>query len=231
MHRGFCSSDGEVVHHFNRCGQHSRRNDIAHRRARFVCGGESGQQRLNALGPLHDAQNDFGGNAQSALGAHENSGEVITGGIERFPAEMHERTIGKNHFQAHHMRCRKAVLQAMRPAGIFGDVSTDAADRLRGRIGSVEIFLLRDAPGDVQIDDPGFDNHASIREINFKDTIHPRQADDDTVFNGERPAAQACARSARNERDSFTVANSNDCLNLFRGIWQQDRAWHDTEIG
>jgi len=50
------------------------------------------------------------------------------------------------------MRCRKAVLQAMRAAGIFRDVSADAADRLRRRIGRVEIFLRRDATGDVEIE-------------------------------------------------------------------------------
>ena len=87
------------------------------------------------------------------------------------------------------MRCRKAVLQAMRAAGIFRDVSADAADRLRRRIGRVEIFLRRDASGNVEIDDPRFDDHACVREIDFEDTIHSRQANDNPVFNGERAAA------------------------------------------
>ena len=109
--------------------------------------------------------------------------------IECFSAEMDERAIGKDDFQAEDMRCGKAVLQAMCAAGIFRDVSANAADRLRGRIGGVEIISRRNASGDVKIDDPRFDDHAGVREIDFQDTIHSRQADDDPVFNRKRTAA------------------------------------------
>ena len=111
--RCFRGLDGQVVHHFDGGRKHAGGDDVAHRRARFVCGGKSGEQRPNALGPLHEAQNDFGGNAQSAFGTHENSGEVIAGSIECLSAEMDERAIGKDDFQAEDMRCGKAVLQAM----------------------------------------------------------------------------------------------------------------------
>ncbi len=228
--RGFRSLDREVVHHFDGRGKHACSDDIAHGSARFVCRRESGQQRSNALGLLYDAQNDFGGNAQSAFRSHENSSEVIAGSVECFSAEMNQRSIWQYNFQPQHVRCRKTVFQAMRPAGIFRDVSADAADRLRRRIGRVEIFLRRDASGDVEIDHPGFDDHASIWKINLEDAIHSREADHNPVFNGECAAAQARAGAARNERDSFAVTDSNDPLNFFRGIWQQDRARHDAKI-
>ena len=85
---GFRGLDREVVHHFDGRRQHSRGDDTAHRRACFVCGGKSGEQRSNALGPLHNAQNDFGGNAESAFGSHENSSKIVAGRVECFSAEM-----------------------------------------------------------------------------------------------------------------------------------------------
>jgi len=79
---------------------------------------------------------------------------------------------------------------------------------------------------------PGSTTTRAFWKINLEDAIHSRQADDDSVFNGQRAAAQACPpEAARNEGDSFTVTDSNNRLNLFRGIWQQDRARHDAEIG
>src|SRR5260370_41636418 len=128
------------------------------------------------------------------------------------------------------MRRRKSVLQAMRSTRIFRHVSADAADRLRGRIRSVKILLRRDASGDVEIDDPRFDDHAGVWKINLKDAIHPRQANDNPVFNRQGPATQARAGTARNERDSFTVTHANYRLHWFPGIWQQHRARHDAEI-
>src|SRR5260370_8438794 len=80
------------------------------------------------------------------------------------------------------------------------------------------------------MEDAGFDDDGRIWEINLKDAIHSRQADNDSVFNGERPSAQARARPAPNERDSFTVTDSNNPLNLIRGICQHHRARHDAKI-
>jgi len=102
---------------------------------------------------------------------------------------------------------------------------------LRRRIGRVEIFLRRDTTGDVEIDNPGSTTTREFGKSTSRNAIHSSQADDDSVFNGERAAAQACSGAARDERDSFTVTDSNDRLDLFRGIWQQDRARHDAEIG
>src|SRR5260370_39686331 len=107
------------------------------------------------------------------------------------------------------MRRRKSVLQAMRSTRIFRHVSADAADRLRGRIRSVKILLRRDASGDVEIDDPGFDDHAGVWKINLKDAIHPRQANDNPAFNRHGPASEARAGTAHHERDSVTVADTN----------------------
>ena len=117
----------------------------------------------------------------------------------------------------------KAVLQAMRAAGIFGDVAADAADRLRGGIGRVEIALRLDAAGDVQIDDAGLDDDAGVGEIDFEDAVHAREADDDAVFDGQRAAAQAGAGAARDEGDLFAMADADDGLDLCGGSREEER--------
>src|SRR6202041_2489950 len=100
---------------------------------------------------------------ESSLGADENSGEIIARSVERFSAEMHERAVGKNNFQSKNMCRCKSVFQAMRAARIFGDVSADAAHRLRRWIGRVEILVRQNAAGDIEIYYAGLDDDACIR--------------------------------------------------------------------
>src|SRR2546427_13231096 len=110
---------------------------------------------------------------------------------------MDERAIGENNFEAKDVGGRKAILETMRAAGFFRDVAADAADGLGRRVRRIEVFLRLDASGDIQIDDARFDDDARIRKIDFEDTIHAREADYNSVFDGKRAAAQARARPAR----------------------------------
>jgi len=80
------------------------------------------------------------------------------------------------------------------------------------------------ASGHIEINHARFHDHARIGNIHFEDTIHPRKAEDDAVFHGQRAAAQACAGAARDKRNSFAMANLHDGLNLLRGSGKQDRA-------
>jgi len=112
------------------------------------------------------------------------------------------------------MRCRKTVLQAMRAAGISRDVSTDAADRLRRRIGRVEIFLAADASVTSRLMTPGstttraFGRSTSrMRFIRARLMTIPFQ-------RGARRPLNPVPEPPRHERDSFTVTNSDNRLNL-----------------
>ena len=86
------------------------------------------------------------------------------------------------------MRGGKSVFQAVRAAGIFRHVATDAANRLRRRIGRVEILLWLDAAGHIEIDDSGLDHHAGVGNVNFQNAIHARKAENDAVFHRKRTA-------------------------------------------
>ena len=46
-------------------------------------GVEGGEEDLDCLGALDDAQDDFGGDAERAFRADEDAGEVVAGGVGR----------------------------------------------------------------------------------------------------------------------------------------------------
>src|SRR3984885_8248697 len=143
---------------------------------------------------------------------------------------MHKRAVWKYDFESEHMRRGESVLEAMRAAGIFGNIAADAAHRLRRRIGRVEIFLRQNAAGDIEIYYAWFDDDARIRNIDFENAIHSRQADHDSIFDGKRAAAEACARTARNERDFFGVAEFQKRLDLSRVFRKQNAKRHHAKI-
>jgi len=186
---GFGGLDGERVHHFDGGGEHARGDDAADGCAGFVGIGKSGEKRLHALGALDDAENHFCSDAESAFGPNENAEEIVAGRVESFSAEVDEGAVGEDNFEAEDVRGGEAVFQAVGAAGVFGDVAADAADGLRGGVGGVEIVMRGDAVRDVEIDDAGLDDDASVGEIDFEDAVHAREADDDAVFYGERTAA------------------------------------------
>src|SRR5207247_10488117 len=97
-------------------------------------------------------------------------------------------------------------------------------------IGRVKIILRGHTPGDIEIDHSWLNHHARIWKVYFKNPVHPRQADDNPVFDRQRPAAQACPRPSRDKPHPFAMADSNDRLNLFCSIWQHHRARHHAEI-
>ena len=52
-----------------------------------------------------------------------------------------------------------------------------------------KIAVRLNVRGDIEIDDAGFDDDASVGKIEFENAIHAGETDDDTVFDGERAAA------------------------------------------
>ena len=59
----------------------------------------------------------------------------------RAALDRHWAASDANDFETEHVRCRESVFEAMRAAGVLGNVAADAAHRLRRRVGGVEIFL------------------------------------------------------------------------------------------
>ena len=108
----------------------------------------------------------------------------------------------------------EAVLEAVRAAGVLGDVSADRADLLARGIGRVEEAVRRDRTGDVEVGNARFDHDALAVQVDLEDPVHPGERDHDTSRNRSRAAGEPRSRAARDEGDSFAVAGAHDGLHL-----------------
>ena len=66
------------------------------------------------------------------------------GAIEHRAADVHEVAVRQHGFDAKHVMDGEAVLQAVRAAGVLGDVAADRADDLARRVGRVVAAERRD---------------------------------------------------------------------------------------
>ncbi len=230
VHRRLRRLNRQIVHHLDRRRQHARTNHVAYCRARFIRGRKRGQQRAHAFRPLHDAQNYFRGNPQRSFRSDKNSHQIVSRRIQSFSAQMHQRAVREHHFQSQDMRGGESIFQAVRASRIFRHVSADAANRLRGRIRRIKIFLRRDAAGHIQINHAGFHRHARVRKIHLQNLVHARQANHDSVFHRQRAPAQSRPGAARDKWKFFAVTHADNFLHLFGGIWQQHRARQHAKI-
>jgi hypothetical protein len=130
MNRGFSSLNGKCVHDLERRRQHAGRDYVADGLPGSMRRSEGSQECLHHFRPLDNAQSDFGGDAQSAFRANEDACQVIARCIKRTGTELHQFAAGQYYFQRQDMRDGETVFQAVRSAGVLGDITADGADRL-----------------------------------------------------------------------------------------------------
>ncbi len=148
---GFGGEDGGAVHHLHGGGKHAGGDDVGDGLACGGAGVEGGEERLHALRTAHDAEHGFGGDAECALAADEDTHQVIAGrvGHAMRGAEPDELAGGKDDLATEDVRGGEAVLEAVCAAGVFGEVAADGADDLRGGVGRVEEAGAANELGDL----------------------------------------------------------------------------------
>jgi hypothetical protein len=123
------------------------------------------------------------------------------------------------------------VLEAVRAAGVLGDVAADGADLLAARVRRVVVTLGRRGPGDVEVDDAGLDDRPLVLPADLPDGPHPRQHDQHAVLARQRTARQPGARTPRDERDAVVVAGPDDRGHLLGGLREHDQRGGDLVVG
>ena len=68
-----------------------------------------------------------------------------------------------------------SVLQRVRPPRIGGKVATDRAGPLARRIWSVVVSRPLQMLSQVDVDQSGFDDGVTITQVDFQNSLHPRQ--------------------------------------------------------
>ena len=73
------------------------------------------------------------------------------------------------YLQCQHVVGGEAILEAMRPAGVFRNIASDRAHRLRRRIRRVEVTCRRHPLGNVGIDHTRFYRDALVGNVSGQD--------------------------------------------------------------
>ena len=111
----------------------------------------------------------------------------------------------------------------MHTPGIFGDVAADCARDLRRRIGRIEQAMRRRSLGDRQIAHTRLDGRRARKRVDRQDAHELGERQDDAVAVGKRPARQAGAGAARDDRQPRGMAELQDRDDLRFAFRQQNR--------
>ncbi len=128
----------EPVHHLDRRRHDSRGDDPGDGGPCRVHRAEAGEERPDRLRRADEAKRDARDDAERPLGADDRAEQVRPVGIERLASQLDDVAVGEDEGQAGHVVGREAVLEAVRAAGVLGDVAADRAHLLARRVGRVE---------------------------------------------------------------------------------------------
>ena len=144
MHRRFGGADRERVHHLDRRRDDAGADDVGHDGAAGVDRVERGEQRLHRFGPPQNPHGHARDDGERAFRSDDEPEQIGARRVDERAAEVHELAVGQHRLDAEHVMHGEAVLQAVRAAGVLGDVAADRADLLARRIRRVVVAERRD---------------------------------------------------------------------------------------
>ena len=220
--RGVAGGDGRLggldrqpVHHLDRGREDPGGHDPRNRGACGIGRLEAGEERAYDLWHPDDPERHLGDDAERPLRSHDDAEQVHAVGVERLPAELDHLAVGQDDRRPGDVMGGEAVLQAVRAAGVLGDVAADRADLLARRIGGVEVAVRRDRARDVEVRDAGLHDHAPALDVDLEDCVHAGERDDDTACDRRGASREPRARAAGDERDAGRVTRAHDGLHFF----------------
>ena len=199
MHRRLGRLDGQAVHDLHRPGQEPGGDHPRHGVARALQRRVGGQHGAIGLGTGNQPDRDLERDAEQALRADEQAGQIGPGLLHAVAAQPHHFAVGQHDLEAEHVVGGHPVAEAVGAAGVEGDVAADGAHRLARRVGRV-VEAVRLAGGrDVEVDHAGLDDGDPVERVDPQDAVHPVEGDHDALLDRHRAARQAGARPAGHE--------------------------------
>ncbi len=159
-------------------------------------------------GDAQQAHEGLRDDAERALGADDDAGEVVAGQVARGAAGPDDAAVRQHQLEAEDVVGRDAVGQAVRPAGVLGDVAADGAGALAGGVGGVVEAVLRDGLAQLQVDDAGLDQRGQVLDVDLEDALHARHGDEHAAHGRDGAAAEAGAGAARHHGQVVARARS-----------------------
>ena len=192
---------------------------------------ERGQQRLHRFRPPQNPHGHAGDDGERAFRADDEAEQIGARRVGERAAQLDQLAVGQHRLDPEHVMNGEAVLEAMRAAGVLGDVAADRAHLLARRIRRVVVAERRDPPGDVEIGDARLHRHPLVRDVDIEDAVEAGQGDHEPAGDRQRAARQTGAVAARDERDPGPRAEPHDRLHFRRGRGQHDRRRRFAQMG
>ena len=188
MDRRLGRLDREAVHHLDGRRHDAVRDDsddTAPPASSIVSNAASSVSTASGLRSMRSVA--FVTTAERSLRSDEHAEQVEPRRIERRAADGDQLAVRQHRLDAEHVVHGEAVLQAVRAAGVLGDVAADRADLLARRIRRVVVAERRDLSRDLEVGDARLDRDAPIRDVDLEHAIQPSQRDDDAAAGGSAP--------------------------------------------
>ena len=138
----------------------------------------------------HESHRDPGRDAHRPFGADEAAPQVEAGRVRLEPTEPGRLAVREHDVDGEHVRARDARGQAVRPAGVGGDVPADRAGLLGGRIGCVVQAQVVHGAGEVEVQHTGLDPRDPAHRIDLEHPVQLGGDDHDRVTEGVAPPAR-----------------------------------------
>ena len=167
----------------------------------------------------------LGDDAEHTLGADHGAGEVVAGVSGRATAGPDDAPVGQDDLQTENVIRGDAVLEAMRTAGVLGDVPADGAGSLARWIGREEEPVTERLLGELEIDHARFDQRGAVFAVDLEDAVHPRQADDDPALLWDRAAGETSTGAAGDHWQISLASQEHDLRHLLGCRREGDGAW------
>src|SRR5262249_38365318 len=148
-------------------------------------------------------QRDLRDDAECALRADHDPGQIVAGRIQGRAAELHHVTVGEHHAHPQHVIHGESVLEAMRATGVLSDIAADGADLLARWVGRVVKAIRRDTLRHGEVDDTRLYDDAVVHKVDGEYLMHAREHYQDAAGYGERATGEAGTRATRHERDAL----------------------------
>ena len=196
-------------------GCRGRRLDVGERRGDRH--GLAARDRAEAHGGLDD-------DAERALGAREQGGEVVPrDALDGAMAGAEQPPVGEHHREAEHRLAGDAVLRAEQTAGVRGDVAADRGDGAARRVGREPEAERCERVVELAVEHARLDHGELVGLGDLEDAVHARHVEHDRAGARDGAARESGAGAARHDRRARGVGDAHHRLHLGDGCRVHDR--------
>ena len=207
--------DGSV-HHLERGGHETGGDDGADRRRAVLDPLEVQEQRAHDRRVLREADADAGGDAEHPLASDEHAAQVEPGRLGVLAAQDGDAPVRQHDLDGQDVHGRDTLGQAVRSAGVGGDVPAHRAALLAGGIRRVVHAVGGQEPAQIGVQHAGLHPRLPRVEIDGEDAVHLRRHDHERAVERDGSSGQAGARAAGDEGDAVTPSGEHARLDVLR---------------